>query len=161
MASYLRSAQAQRNRPASQARGPEEIVLPFSYALAAALVVNDVIGLQKLAPRHVLTDLFVSVPDLDTNGAPAIVLDIGLWEDDSDASGTIPTVANADTIVDGSTAGQAGGLITAPNVATFLTEAISNATRIIGMLVAVAPATGATSGTIAGYFRVRNARYDD
>ena len=38
MASYLRSAQAQRNRPASQARGPEEIVLPFTYAVTGTPV---------------------------------------------------------------------------------------------------------------------------
>ena len=160
MATYYRSSQAQRRRPASQARGPEEIVLPFTYAVTAALVINDVFGFQKLAPRHLLTDLFVSMPDLDSNGSPAFVCDFGLWEDDSDDT-TVPTVANADTIVDGSTVGQAAGLITAPNVSTFLTEAVSNSTRIIGMLVAVAPATSATSGTIQGYFRARNARYDD
>lgn len=153
---YRKSTQVQAFRPAANARGPENIVIPFSHTLTSALANTDVIGLAKLPKQHIITGLFVSVPDFDTNATPTLVIDFGLWEDDA-----TPTVVDVDCVIDGSTAGQAGGLITAPNVATFLTIAPSDSDRIFGMLAEVGPATGATAVTIRGLLYARNARYDD
>lgn len=156
--SYIRSEQVQNHRPAVNTRGPEEAVIPFSVSLSAALVLNDVIGLCRIPPRHKVTDCFISVSDLDTDGSPAIILDAGVWEDDSE---TAPTVVDADAVVDGSAAGQAGGIISGPNAEAFLDLASSDSERIFGLLVQVAPTAGATSGTVKGYLRVRGIGYDD
>ena len=156
--SYLQGIQAKAFRPGINCRGPEVGVIPFTYTVAAALVLNDVIGLCRLPAQHMPVGLFANIPDLDSNATPTIVLDLGFWLDDSE---TAPTVVDADALVDGSTAGQAGGRITAPNVATFLTFAPSDVDRIFGALVQVGPATGVATGTINGHLLVRGVSYDD
>ena len=156
---YYRSDQCLANSPALNARGPEEIVIPFSITLSANVANGDIIGLCKLPKNHVLTGCFINLPDLDSNGTPTVIVDVGLYEDDSEAAATDPTIVDVDCLVDGSTTGQAGGLITAPNVSTFLSVATSNSDRIVAITLPTGPATGDGSGdTISGFIRARNKR---
>lgn len=104
-----------------------------SYEISAALVVNDVIQMVKVPAGATVLNVILQTDDLDTNGSPAIVLDVG--------DGT-----NTDLYIDGSTIGQAGG-IEYMNVNTALGNTYTSEDTI-DILVQVAPATGATSGTL-------------
>jgi hypothetical protein len=103
------------------------------YTVTAALALNDVIQMVKVPQNATVTEVVLSSTDLDTGGSPAIVLDVG-------------DTGDTDRLIDGATIGQAGGL-TRTNVHTghFVTY---SAETTISVLVQVAPATGATSGTI-------------
>jgi hypothetical protein len=105
-----------------------------TYTVAAALVVNDVIQMVKIPAGATILDVVLSASDLDTGTSAAIVLDVG---DDGDT----------DRFIDGSTAGQAGGVTHLNNRAGHCYTYTADNT--IDVLVQVAPATGATSGTIA------------
>ena len=105
-----------------------------TYTLTAALALNDVIQMVRIPQNATIISMTLSADDLDSNGSPAIVLDVG------DGSDT-------DRFIDGSTIGQAGGVEPAiNNKAGHLHQYTSEDT--IDVLVQVAPATGATSGTI-------------
>lgn len=104
-----------------------------TYTLSAALALNDVIQMVKVPLGAKIVGMTLAVTDLDTGGSPAIVLDVG---DDGDT----------DRFIDGSTIGQAGG---ATNDILFSGYGYTyTADNTIDVLVQVAPATGATSGTI-------------
>lgn len=64
--------------------------------VAGDLALNVTTGLFVIPKGFVLTSLSVVVPDLDTNGAPAIVFDIG-------------DAADPNRFIAGATTGQAGG----------------------------------------------------
>lgn len=101
------------------------------YEISAALVLNDVIEMVNVPKGARILELILETDDLDTNGAPAIVLDVG------DGSSTA-------RFIDGSTIGQAGGLDRLGSNLGYRYTAADT----IDVLVQVAPATGATSGTI-------------
>lgn len=114
--------------------GQQAKVMVCTYTIAAALVINDVIQSPPLPKGAVVYDVMLAVTDLDTNGAPAITLDVGY--------GTDP-----DYFIAASTIGQTGGVARASAVtaATPLTLTVNDT---IDVLVKAAPATGATSGTV-------------
>jgi hypothetical protein len=152
----LKSAQVADNRPSlNSSQAGQVVVQPFSYTLAAALVDEDVVALAKLPAGHVPVDCYVNVPDLDTNGAPAIKTEFGIFENDA-----TPTVVDTDAMILNSTAGQAAAVKRADAVA-FLSLAPSDKDRIFGMRVETAPATGASAVTISGWFASRPADQDD
>lgn len=110
------------------------------YALAAALVVDDVIQMVKIPKGAMILDMVLSAEDLDSGGSPAIVLDVGDGGD-------------TDRFIDGSTIGQAGGVIrlgsgVAAAVADGTNGYVYTADDTIDVYVQVAPATGATTGNI-------------
>src|SRR3989304_3625397 len=53
------------------------IVRSATYALTAALVVNDVIQMFKLPSGATVHEVILASDDLDSNGTPAIALDVG------------------------------------------------------------------------------------
>lgn len=116
--------------------GSQEIVVFASYTFAAAPAVNDVVEMVPVPAGATITGITVGATDLDTNGSPAIVLDVG---DGSDV----------DRFIDGATVGQAGGSSSAFAVNGFGYTYSANDT--IDVLVATGPATGA-AGTV--YMRV-------
>ena len=121
-----------------QPRTGFEVIPVFgSYSLSAALALNDVVQLVKVPAYATILGGVLRVTDLDTNGTPAIVLDVGDGGD-------------TDRFIDGTTIGQAGGVMdfhgAAANSAGFLHQYTVEDT--IDVLVQAAPATGATSGTI-------------
>lgn len=100
------------------------------YTISAALAAADVIQLVNINKGETVLGYFLEVPDLDTNGSPAITLDLG-------------TDGDTDLFLDNSNLGQAGGtsnLLVKP--VTFAADGS------IDLKVATGPATGATSGTI-------------
>ena len=113
-------------------------VIYVNVPLTAALALNDVIQLAPVTKGQTVHDVKIKVTDLDTNGAPAIVLDVG-------------DGATADWLIDGSTSGQAGGN---DSMDANVVPKEYTADDTVDMLVQVAPATGATTGTVEAWIYV-------
>jgi hypothetical protein len=109
-------------------------IVKGSYALTGALVVNDVIKMVKVPSGAIIHSIFVGVPDLDSDGTPAVTLSVG----DGDS---------ASRFVLDSTVGQATGVIVGPSVAGGVGYAYT-ADDTIDIKVTTAPDTSATTGTI-------------
>tara|TARA_B100001057_G_scaffold496164_1_gene596930 strand:- start:1003 stop:1464 length:462 start_codon:yes stop_codon:yes gene_type:complete len=114
------------------------------------LALNDVIQAIDAFKGETLHALRVVSTDIDTNGSPAIVLDIGHTNTDTDTTGT------STAIKDGSTIAQGGGieLYSALSADDDAIEPIEfSADTTIDIHVQVAPATGAAGTiTVIGYF---------
>lgn len=110
------------------------------YTLTDALALDDVIQMIPVAAGERVVDLILVSEDLDTHVSPAIVLDVG----DGDET---------DRYIDGATIGQTGGFSRMGEGLATDAEAIAvnklyTAADTIDVHVQVAPATGATTGTI-------------
>lgn len=68
------------------------------YEAEVALVVDDIIKMVKIPAGAEILDIRLSVDDLDTDGTPAIVLDVGDGDDD-------------DRFILGTTIAQGGGTV--------------------------------------------------
>lgn len=110
-------------------------VVVAEYEITAALALNDVVQMVKVPAGAIVSNVVLATDDLDTNGTPAIVLDVGDGGD-------------TDRYIDGSTVGQAGGITDSSNLAIDGIGYTYSVEDTIDVLVQVAPATGATSGTI-------------
>jgi hypothetical protein len=110
-------------------------VVTAEYEISAALALNDVLEMVKVPAGAIVVGCVLATDDLDTNGTPTIVLDVG------DGSDT-------DRYIDGSTVGQAGGVTDFSNLAIGGIGYTYTSEDTIDILVQAAPATGATSGTI-------------
>lgn len=102
------------------------------YVVTAALALNDIIQMIPVVAGQTVHRVVIKTTDLDTNGAPAIVLDVG---DDT----------TADYFINGSTIGQAGGSDELDANVVPKEYAVDDT---LDVLIQVAPATGATSGTV-------------
>lgn len=107
---------------------------------AADLALNNVIDLGVLPAGHTVINANLVPDDLDTNGAPAITLDVGIM------TGVVGDAVNARTVgtelFSQSTAAQAG----TPTVASAKSAFTIPATpydRSIGVAIHAAPATAA------------------
>jgi len=123
------------------------------YALAAALVINDLIRLCKIPANEVPVEVIFSCPDLDSNGSPAIVFDVGVYD-------SVGSTDDIDAFIDGSTVGQAGGVARmdqedGPNLAAVGYD------RYVQAKVITAPATGVATGNIRCTLLSRPAGIDD
>lgn len=107
-----------------------------TYALAAALVVNDIIQMVKVQTGFTVLEVVLASADVDTHSTPTIVMTVG---DDGDTDRYITTSVG--------TIGQGGGVCRLNNqVGHCYTYTADNT---IDIKVTTAPATGATSGTIS------------
>lgn len=109
--------------------------------LPATLAAADVVHMVKLPAEHVPVDVILEADDLDTNGAPAIVLHVGITAD------TVGATADPDAFIAASTVGQGSGMarmdqLTGPRVASVTNE------RLVGITVATGAATAA-AGDVA------------
>lgn len=104
-----------------------------TYTITAALAEADRIDLFDLPLRARIVSGFLKSDDLDTGGAPAIVLKVGDSGDD-------------DRYFSGATVGQAGGVTT--TLAATGVDYLTTAKTRVFLTVTTAPATGATTGTI-------------
>lgn len=129
-----------RNQPAKTIALAGIVPTRVEFDLTAALVLNDTIDMVKLPAGHVPVDLILDTDDLDTGGAPAIVLHVGLRKADG-------TTDDPDAFIASSTVGQAGGMARLSAVAG-LRIAAADEDRNVYITVATAPATGATTGKI-------------
>ena len=104
-----------------------------TYALAAALVIDDLIHMVKIPAGATLLDVILDVPDLDTDVSPAITLSVGY-------TGAL------EAFISQSTVGQAGGIVrlSVPGGS----QKLFAAEDTIQVSATAAPATGATEGTI-------------
>lgn len=125
---------ANRIQPRTDGYSGNKKTMYESFSLTAALALNDVINMFKVPAGAIITGIILKTSDLDTGGSPAIVLDVG------DASDT-------DRLIDGATVGQAGGTSTSLVSSTGVFYQYT-AETMISVLVQVAPATGATTGTV-------------
>lgn len=132
MASTLTSSQVATS--VIQKTYPDTIVVQGTYALSAAFVVNDVVQMVKIPKNAVIDEVILGSDDLDTGGAPAIVLAVG--------DGT-----TADRFITGSTVAQGGGFARLGVVAGMGYTYTADDT--IDIKVTTAPHTGTTSGTVS------------
>lgn len=110
-------------------------VVVAEYEITAALALNDVVQMVKVPAGAIVSNVVLSTDDLDTNGTPAIVLDVGDGGD-------------TDRYIDGSTVGQAGGTTDSSSLAIGGLGYTYTDEDTVDVLVQAAPATGASSGTI-------------
>lgn len=121
---------------------PNVLIRHFKFTQTAAFVIEDVVSLVPIQALTglVLDSFFINVPDLDTGGTPAITLDLGF-------NGT----NKEDDLVDGSTVGQAAGIIDAADaVAAALPLSITE-DCILQLHVDAAPQTGTDDAVIKGW----------
>ena len=113
-------------------------VLYDRFSLSAAFVINDVVRSVYIPKNAVLLDAGISCDDLDTHNTPLITLTLRV----NDGS----TQKN---FFAASTVAQAGGMqradVAAGNAVGY---EVTSAAFYLELLVAAAPATGATSGDI-------------
>ena len=148
MADYVANA-ASDAFPAATVTGAGQLTVNHGvFALTAALALNDTIALCKLPATHIPVDFILDTDDLDTDGTPAIVVDVGIIGGDVDA------------LISGSTVAQAGGLARMDQIEG-RRLAISNSDQLVGITVTTGPATGATTGTIQGTLLSRVAGRED
>jgi hypothetical protein len=134
MASTFTSNYAASTYPAAgHGMGNDLKAVTGSYALTAALVLDDIIQMVRVPAGATVLDVTLKVPDLDSHGSPAITLDVGYGGDD-------------DYWIVANTVGQAGGFIRASATTTVPLAFTSEDT--IDIHVDTAPATGATTGTL-------------
>lgn len=115
-------------------------------ALAAAVANGDIIELAGLPAYHTVVDAIVDVDDLDTNGTPTAVFDVGIM---SGAFGEVDAGRTCGAeLFSGSTTAQAGG-VARMTAATGFRIAATGSDRGIGVKFTAGPATAATSGVIA------------
>lgn len=121
-----------------------------SYAVAAALLANDIVQMVELPENCVPDSFVVTATDLDTNGVPAITLTVGLLN----AAGTDIETA----WLTASTIGQAGGAAEqdAAGLLAIAGTAATAARRKVGIKCVTAPATG-VPGTLKLNLRYRPA----
>lgn len=105
-----------------------------THEITAALVVNDVIQMVKMPIGATILEVILGTDDLDSDGSPAIVLEVG------DAT----TVGR---FIAGSTVAQAGGVVRLGVIDGM--HYTYTAEDTIDVKVSTAPATGATSGGIS------------
>ena len=124
----------------------------FSLTLPAGtnLAAGDKLALAYVPADCVVVDALIRSDDLDTG--TAITLDVGLFRPDADM-----TEIDRDAFVDGSTVGQAGGIITAPNRHQFLSLSRRDEAMTFGAQVATAPAGNPnTQRVILGWVQYRS-----
>lgn len=140
MATTYTSALASSNSAFTGPGGGVVFVREATYVPSTALVVNDVIQMIPVAEGERVLDVQLITEILDSDGTPAIVLDVGDGDD-------------ADRYIDGSTAGQTGGMsvlgsgITGDAEVTALHKLYTVADTI-DVLVQVAPDVAVTDAVI-------------
>jgi hypothetical protein len=123
--------------PAISADGFEVIPLVGDYTVPAGVVINDVIEMVNLPAGYVPVDAILATEDLDSGGAPAITLDMGLISGVAGAADNTRTCGSEAFAA--STVGQAGG-IAGPTKKDFAFIAPSSADRGFGIKIAAAAA---------------------
>lgn len=138
----FKSNMAQGKRPVPSLNDTLGVKIPYEIILpTAALAANDILVLGPLEANVRPLDVDLITDKLDSNGAPAIVLSVGILNADL----TDIDAAATSTWIAGSTAGQNGGITraTTPNALLSLRR---STTRQLGVKVVTAPATYAGAG---------------
>lgn len=143
MATYQAGGASFSTRQAKQGIHERRCLCTFTIGTdnSATLANGDVLQMCKIPAGARIVDLKLYVTDMDTNGTPTLLLDVGDGDD-------------VDRFIDGTNIGQAGGNtsigngISAANIfanPVFKTYTVEDT---IDVLLATGPATAATSGFI-------------
>lgn len=133
---------AKRIRQMPVASGSEIVSVRMVASLPATHAVNDIIEFGELPEDHVPVDFVLDAADLDSNGAPAIVLSAGLLN----AGKTDISAAAADggaAWLTGSAIGQAGGMGRPTVRAMWTTQPQAATKRMLGAKITTGAATAA------------------
>ena len=155
--SLLKTNYANGIYPMPSASDSNVLAVRMEYSLAAALALNDVMYMGDLTSNHLPVDFMLDSDDLDTGGAPAVVLAVGIINATDNGLSTDAADGGAAWLA-GSTIGQAGGMAR-PTTNVLSRVAASESSRRIGVHVSTAPATGATTGKVGLMFQYRAAHY--
>jgi hypothetical protein len=138
--SILQSAYAKGNRvaPYPQIAGAAT-THRFSMEIPADVAQDDILELAVIPQDAEPMDIILDCDDVDANGAPAIVMDVGIMSGEFGDNDPARTCGNE--FFAGSTVGQAGGVERASKPSAFRV-AKSNKARSIGVKITTAPATG-------------------
>lgn len=112
----------------------------FAFTVPANIPQGDIIELAPIPPHCRVVDIVLDSAKLDTNGAAAIAVDVGImsgnWgDDDPDRTVGAEFFAASDVA-------QAGG-VARPTLASAYKQGASDVARSIGVKIATAAATGA------------------
>lgn len=109
------------------------IVRSATFALSAALVLNDVIQMFKVPSGATIHEVILGTDDLDTNGTPTVKLDVG-------------DTTTANRFISASTVGQTGGVARMDQQGGVGFKYAAD--TMLQVKVNTAPATGASSGNV-------------
>ncbi len=148
MATEYTATEISSGAPIPNARSANDLLaVRKAHTITAAIVINDTFILGVIPANHVLVDAILDCDDLDTNGTPLVVLDLGV-------------AADADAIINASDVGQAGGLARMNVVEGIRLTPTASDTNVI-LTASTAPATSVTSGTIGLTLITRIKTVDD
>ena len=120
----------------------DTIVNDYFYDIPAAqIVLNDIIDIGVLPAYHTISDAILIVDDLDSNGTPAIALDVGIMSGTPGDTLSARTCSNEIYAAD--TTARTGGT-SRPSKTTAFTIIPTEADRSIGVKIQAAAATAAT-----------------
>ncbi|CAH0532137.1 hypothetical protein UAM5_00020 [Ralstonia phage UAM5] len=138
-------AQGIRMTPVPDSAG-DVVACRFDITLTKALAAGDIVELGVLPGNGVPVDAILESDDLDTGGAPAIALDVGIMSGPVGKLDAARTCGNE--LFAASTVGRAGGVERMTAVTGFRIQK-SEDHRSIGVKVATAPQVGAVTGKLA------------
>ncbi len=125
----------------------ETVSQVWDYSALATLIATDIIELAQIPPNAEPIDFILTCDDLDSDGTPTIVFDLGIMSGDWGNTDGARTCGAE--ILSGSTLAQAGG-VERPTLKTAFRLAPSAEARSIGMkitTVAATPAAGSVNLT--------------
>jgi len=148
---------AKRVRQMPIAGGAEVVSVRMVVSLPANHALNDILEFGELPEDHVPVDFVLDAADIDTNGAPAVVLAAGLLN-----AGKTDLSAGADdggaSWLTASAIGQAGGMARPTVRAMWLTNPLPTTKRMLGGKITTGAATPA-AGDVAMTIKYRSAHF--
>ena len=148
---------AKRIRPMPVPSGAEVVSVRAVIAVPATHAINDILEFGELPEDCVPVDFVLDAADLDSNGAPAIVLAAGLLN-----AGKTDLSAGADdggaSWLTASAIGQAGGIARPTVRAMWLTNPLSATRRMLGAKITTGAAT-VQAGEVGFTISYRAAHY--
>lgn len=133
------SKYAKGNEPLSYpSTAGEAVAIRFSHQLAAAPAAGDILELACIPSNCRVADIILDMDDLDSNGAPTIIADVGIMSGDFGKEDNARTCGAE--FFSGSNLAQAGG-VARPTLKTAYRTTASNVDRGIGVKFTTAAAT--------------------
>lgn len=122
-----------------------EVDLASSPLKGVTLAANDIIDLGLILANTTVADVLIDTDDLDTNGTPAISVDIGVLSGTPGDTTSVRTIGNEFFAAD--TTARTGGVVRMTKSAGFRVAPVGY-DRSIGLKVVAAAATQATTGKL-------------
>lgn len=144
-------------RPMPVPSGAEVVSVRMQVPVPATHAVNDILEFGELPEDCVPVDAVLDASDIDTNGAPAVVLAAGLLN----AGKTDISADAADggaAWISGSNIGQAGGMARPTTRPLWLVQPKAATRRMVGGKITTGAATAA-AGTVSMTLQYRAAHY--